>query len=1023
MLEQAKVYLSRVVPWIEGTYVNIHWTGTKLHPKSGKPFWNGRAHKTLDEALSTLRWITGKGDTRDIYACMSAQAECEERVAAANGARSYRRAVRGTHTAVGLKSLFIDIDVKEGAYATTQDALIGLRDFVAASGLPWPTMAVASGSGGVHVYWCLSRALSREEWQPLANALVEATRRHDLKCDTQCSIDAARVLRIPGTLNWKVEPARPVTLGGKSVQPGDYPVEDLQAALTPYMGATVIPFTGSAFAGARPAAVPGVNDEFTAGIAEAIKRPPVDLDSVADTCGFVREALTTGGAGFSNPLWNLTTLIATFCIGTDGNDGRVQAHRMAMGHKDYSYATTDELYERKLREKEERNIGWPSCATVRGAGCTGCANCPLAPLGKSPLNFGKQTVAVIQAAALQASQGAQASGVVVTPGFPGAPTPAQNDDIPTGYLRRPDNRVVKLIQDPDSGVTEQRLVFPHGLHGAWLQEEPWTLHFLTRLGHSQQDTQVTITFEQLSSRDFTKHLGRQGMMVLDVQAKLLKEFLMAWSDKLQKMAGSVISSHPFGWITVNSKVDGFAYAGRVWTPTGDKPASQPHPMTEVQYRPRGDLQPWKDACDYITGQGRPALAAIIASTFGAPLMKFCGEAGVIIAAYSTESGIGKSTALKVAQAVWGNPQTAMQSLTDTQNSVLKKVGELRSLPLMWDEIKGDEQTAKFVNLAFQISLGKEKSRMSADAGYRAMGSWQTILVSASNDSLIDPIVRHTKTTTAGIYRVLEFRVPPATANTDPHGHVARLVAKTVDHFGNAGLAYAKFLGAHHERVAKDVAVLMDKLTVRLKANPEERYWIAGLTCCVLGATYANELGLTTFDVPALLAFLVGTMSAMRENRSAQPVDMRSPEALSTVIQQFMSAHRARHTLVTDRIHVGAGRPPSGSVKVINDPARLEGIHVQVGVTNKLMRISNTVFRDWLARNGYSPHLVCEAIKAQFGLKRFPGILGSGTVLAQMREDLLEIDLGGSTLLNLHEFDNAATPPTATGAPLAATGTP
>ncbi|CAO4157148.1 AAA family ATPase [Methylorubrum extorquens] len=387
---EAEVYLSRVVPWVDGAYINLHWTGTKLNPHNGKPYWQGRAHKTIEEAANTLKWITGKADTRDIYACMSAQEQCEKKVTA-GGNFSYRKATKGTQTAVALKSLFVDVDVKEGAYPSTQEAIFGLRDFLKASGLPHPTISVASGSGGAHFYWCMSRALSREEWTPLAHALVEATRRHGLNCDSQCTIDAARVLRVPGTLNWKSDPPRPVTLGVRSVLPGDYPVEELQAALAPYMGAQVINFAqATAGIGSREMATPGLNDEFTAGIAEAIKWPPVDLDSVADTCGFVREALSTGGSAFSNPLWNLTTLLATFGMGKDGNDGRAQAHRMAVGHSDYSQPSTDELYNRKLREKEERNIGWPSCATIQGAGCTSCASCPMLQFGKSPLHFGRE---------------------------------------------------------------------------------------------------------------------------------------------------------------------------------------------------------------------------------------------------------------------------------------------------------------------------------------------------------------------------------------------------------------------------------------------------------------------------------------------------------------------------------------------------------------------------------------------------------------------------------------------------------
>ena len=39
--------------------------------------------------------------------------------------------------------------------------------------------------GGLHIYFTLSRALTRAEWQPLAHALAEAGKRHGLKADYQ----------------------------------------------------------------------------------------------------------------------------------------------------------------------------------------------------------------------------------------------------------------------------------------------------------------------------------------------------------------------------------------------------------------------------------------------------------------------------------------------------------------------------------------------------------------------------------------------------------------------------------------------------------------------------------------------------------------------------------------------------------------------------------------------------------------------------------------------------------------------
>ncbi|MER2264076.1 AAA family ATPase [Methylobacterium oxalidis] len=400
-LEQAAVYLSRVVPVVEGAYINIHYTTVKLKP-DGKPYLNGTAHTDVEGALNTVRRVMSRPhEYQNIYACLSAQAACEEKTS--NGF-SFKIAKRSAAQAVAFRSIFFDIDVKpdqpERAYPDSLTAKSALQRFITETGLPDPTLIVQSGTGGLHVYWCTNRNMSLEEWTQFARALAEAARHHGLKCDTQCTVNAAQILRVPGTLNYKTVPPRPVVLGGYPVQPDDYAVEDLQRALTPYMGAQALRLVANdnALSRAMGSWAADINDEFTGGIAEALQRPPVDLDSVGESCGFIRHTLTTGGADNANPLWNITTLLATFCMGSDGSDGRSQAHRMAAGHKDYDYATTDALYDRKLAEKEEKNIGWPSCQTIANLGCTSCASCSFSKMGKSPLNLGGERQAASTAA-------------------------------------------------------------------------------------------------------------------------------------------------------------------------------------------------------------------------------------------------------------------------------------------------------------------------------------------------------------------------------------------------------------------------------------------------------------------------------------------------------------------------------------------------------------------------------------------------------------------------------------------------
>ena len=377
-LEQARRFLAKAVPWPQNDegYINLIWS--ELKPGTEKPIWSGRACRTLDEALGALTWITKKQGKREIYVCMSSQRLAQEKISR-NGYK-YLAPIRNQRNVVALKSLYVDIDFKGGEHGhdTPSDAIKALAQLIKATGLPRPSIIVKSG-GGLHIHFTLSRALTRAEWQPLAHALAEAGKRHGLKADYQVTTNSARLLRIPGTENNKQDTPRPVTLAGNPLE-FDYDPDHLWKALEPYKVATPVlakSMPDTALFPLRPP-IAGIN-ELSAGI-DKREYAPVHLDDLAKQCGFIREAVATGGQTYSNSMWNLTTLMATF---TD--DARNDAHRMGNQHPGYTKDTTDEFFDRKEREKTEKGLGLPLCTTISATGCTACQTCPHFANGRSPL--------------------------------------------------------------------------------------------------------------------------------------------------------------------------------------------------------------------------------------------------------------------------------------------------------------------------------------------------------------------------------------------------------------------------------------------------------------------------------------------------------------------------------------------------------------------------------------------------------------------------------------------------------------
>lgn len=1014
------------MPWPqagEQGFVNIHYK--TIGKRDGKPVWLGRAVRTSQEAASAISFAMKDANTLDIYACMSMQSVAQAKTGKNNF--KYNIAVRSAQNAMALRSFFIDIDLKatqldengnpkpvQKGYPTWDELITALADFIVKTGLPKPTMMVHTG-GGVHVYWVVDRALTPHEWLPLAASLVEATRQHGLRCDTQCTIDSARILRIPDTFNRKETTPRAVRIIGTPLD-FDYSLGRIVDVLSKYQPATgsLSLTSGLIDRAVFPVRTPDTSaSELQANVDNL--RPLPKLVDVMPACGFLAGSVATGGADNDNPLWNLTTLIATF---TEG--GRGDAHLMAAKHAAYSQAETDALFDRKDRERIERGLGWPSCAAIANAGAKACHGCAFRAHGKSPLNFeqrpaaqpaGPSNVGSTAPAVSSPAPAATAFGlaapisvtpVVVQPAGGGAQAPVTNSDMPSGYQRDAHGYIHKIIADPNNpGANILVRISDYPMLDAWLQNDPKILHFESVVERNKT-TQIDLPFEVTATNEMRKVLQAQGIM-LPTKDQHTGEFFVAWINKLQQIK-DMVNSSPFGWLNRHGHIDGFVFGDKLWTPQGSEPAATPNAVLAQRYRPKGSDTFWMDAAKLVCGVGRPDLEAIVASAFAAPLMHFTGHNGALLSAFSRESGVGKSTAVVVAQAVWGNPIKGVQGLTDTENAVIGAVAEMKSLPLYWDELKSEQQTKKFVNMTFQISSGKGKSRMNSRAELKDPGDWQTLVISASNESLIGHVVAHTNTTAAGILRLFEYKVAPASgrgvvSTSDADARRAKLN----NNYGHVGLKYAQFLGAQHAAIAADMAQLSKQIEQETGAVQEERFWVAVVATILLGARYANHLGYKVFDEAALKNFMYAAFNEMRVHRLTETVDLDQSINVSAILNTFFKEVKKAGTwLVTNRIHVGQGKPPRppnvNAVRIIYpaDPGHLKGVDVQVGIDNQLLRISSSALGHWCKKNEVNKVNLLDALAKSATINPVKnGRMGAGTNFAGANEHIIEIDLTSS----------------------------
>ena len=125
-----------------------------------------------------------------------------------------------------------------------------------------------------------------------------------------------------------------------------------------------------------------------AGLADGIvfDDTPLPFAPIMEGCAWLREAFETGGKDHNQPQWHLMVLAMTFV-----ENGHELAHQCSDKHPDYGRGEqTEGMWDRKVRERKELNLGWPGCAAIETAGSTPCKACPHRDKGESPIHLALQ---------------------------------------------------------------------------------------------------------------------------------------------------------------------------------------------------------------------------------------------------------------------------------------------------------------------------------------------------------------------------------------------------------------------------------------------------------------------------------------------------------------------------------------------------------------------------------------------------------------------------------------------------------
>lgn len=869
-----------------------------------------------------------------------------------------------------LKAFWVDIDVKrEGdkkdpakVYADLNAAVLFLKGFLAATKIPQPNLWVHSGYG-LHVYWVLEDALAPADWQPYADALKAALIQHGAVLDAGLSADSARILRVPGTFNLK-NPATPAAVYSlDQLSRGDYPNELVLDALQPYVG--VMPAAravgqsyGAGLAGSPPAVF---KQRQNAGAMTQIAQdgPTNRRDHffarIGERCEQVKASLANQGAGDEYPLWYLGHLsLASFC--TDGQDF---IHEIGRGDARYDAAATDAAYQRAQAEHARKGTGAPTCSHYERARPGVCRTCPHYGRINTPYTLGVEDGA---------------------------------GDLPDDYRRSKYGleRCTYVGKGEDMTVSWVPVV-GGDVYGPLLDKvgDNRKLTFTYERGGSRSTVSILQSDVPTDASGAVKYFGAQGVTGLYTDnANHFGKFIVAWIEKLRDLRAEREQPVPaFGWVQNGDTYKGFAVGGTCYRSDGVEEAAPGGDKLMVEhYRPRGKLEGWKAAADFAL-TGRPDLQVLVAAAFGAPLVEFTGHNGFVMSAWSRDSAVGKSSALIIGTTVWADP-LAMFNLGDTANSTVYRIGKMRAVPAYWDEIQlGKEDEDKFVTMLFQLSQGKEKSRLNSDSTLKESGDWKTMLIATGNRPLMDVVVKRRADTDAGAVRLFEFVIDHPQMPLDAQAQ--KTISSAGNHAGNAGRLYASWLAQNADAASALVAAMQKKLEQALSPVQSERYYVAGMACLMAGAAIAKGLGLFQFDTVAMQEILKTAFAQLREGRQANLPIGAGAFDIERVLADFISDHAAQRLLTKTFLRPGPGQ----EVTTVWQPRDMRGrLAIHVGQFEHRMRVDRTIWRNWCYNRGISPSDASAMLERRWNAQTKRLILGAGTDHATGRVDVIEIPL-------------------------------
>jgi len=707
-----------------------------------------------------------------------------------------------------VQAFWIDADAGPGKeYTSVKEAAHAVLNWANEKGLPIPTHVVNSGNG-LHVYWVLDQAYPVADWTPVAQQLKQALSVDKVVNDAQVTADAARILRVPGTYNYKGDVPKDVST---LIERDHRPTLEQMAEAMPKLGPQKV--VSSGFPGSEWDIPPDY--------------PPGNADGIAEQCQQMSYVQHHGGA-VAEPLWRAALSVLKRC-----EDGDIHIHEWSKGDPRYDATET--------QKKADATQGPATCQHFSEVNPGGCALCPHAGTVTSPIQV--STMSPEPPATEESTEEGTwrisklGPWTINSHGIFYRPSPTDEDP-------NPDPQRVSVVPIWVEEVREK------AREGVEADQSGLVLHWTTLDGREKQGL---LSLEALSSpQDFSKWLGRYNLYAMVDSTKGLGMYLSQITRDTVKKRGIREYHDTLGWAK-----DGCVIGATQITTQGPKEAlvQNSNPISGLE--PKGSMAAWRKTVDKLDDPAlRPHQAAVL-SGFASTLLEPAGVQSAVVSLVG-RSGAGKTLAAQTALSIYGDPEMLTQGSTSTANSVEQQLTTLKHLPHLLDEVTG-LSAKRITDHIYVAANGQGKGSLNRNREAREAGTWSLVPIITSNTPVLE--FSHDHVQEAHRRRLLELNCD----SVFPSDLGAELFNAARDNAGAPAVEYLQAVAKMWDQIPALHAKAQKQISAWVDVPEENRFGLWTLAACLLGGWIAQKVGAIGWDpAPAVREAALSLQKAAEE---------------------------------------------------------------------------------------------------------------------------------------------------------------